>query len=83
MDPKKKAILDRIKRIEDAIAKGYEYLETGEGGHWHGFKPLFCDKKRDGMVLPAHKDWVKNVFLPRQERALRKAEKALESVDSG
>ena len=38
MDSKKKAILDRIKHLEDAIAKGREYLESGEHAHWHGFR---------------------------------------------
>jgi hypothetical protein len=83
MKSKREAILGRIKRIEDAIAKGREYLETGKGGHWQGFKPLFMDKIKDGKTLPAHKDWVRNVLLPGQERALRKAEKALERIDSG
>jgi hypothetical protein len=77
MNPKKKAILDRIKCIEEAITKGHEYLESGKHSNWEGFRPLFADKVRDGKVLPPHKDWVKNVFLPRQERALRQAEKAL------
>jgi hypothetical protein len=78
MNSKKKAILDRIKHLEDAITKGREYLESGKHAHWHGFRPLFVDKVRDGKTLPPHKDWVKNVFLPRQERALKKAQKALE-----
>ena len=81
MDSKKKAILDRIKHLEDAIAKGREYLESGKHAHWHGFRPLFVDKVGDGKTLPPHKDWVKNVFLPRHERALMKAEKALEKTD--
>ena len=81
VNSKKKAILDRIKHLEDAIAKGREYLETGKHSHWHGFRPLFVDKVRDGKTLPPHKDWVKNVFLPRQERALKRAEKALEKTD--
>ena len=81
MNSKKKSILDRIQRLEAAIAKGREYLESGEHAHWHGFRPLFVGKVRDGKVLPPHRDWVRNVFLPGQERALQKAERALEKVD--
>jgi hypothetical protein len=81
MNPKKKDILDRIKRLEEAITKGREYLESGKHAAWHGFRPLFDDKSRDGKKLPPHKDWVKNVFLPRRERALIQAEKTLEKLD--
>jgi len=80
MNPKKKAVLDRIKCLEDAIAKGREYLEHGKHAHWHGFRPLFANKVRDGKTLPPHKDWVKSTFLARQERALRKAQKVLEKL---
>jgi hypothetical protein len=76
----KKKILDRIKHLEDAITKGREYLESGKHAHWHGFRPLFVDKLRDGKVLPPHKDWIKNVFLPNTERALRKAQETLERL---
>ena len=79
-NPKKKAVLDRIKSLEDDIAKAREYLETGTHGHWHGFRPLFNHKVRDGEQLPPHKDWVKNVFLPSRERALQKAEKLLDKL---
>ena len=78
---KKQALLDRIQRLEDTIAKGREYLETGAHADWIGFRPLFTAKKRDGKALPPHKDWVKNVFLPRRERALRYFEKALEKLE--
>ncbi len=81
MDFKKKAILDRIKHIEDDIVKGREYLESGKHAHWHGFRPLFTEKIGDGKVLPPHKDWVKNVFLPSREKALRKAEKILDRME--
>lgn len=80
MNPKKKAVLERIKRLEEAIAKGYEYLESGKHADWAKFRPLFAEKVRDGKVLPPHKDWVRNVFLPHQERALRQAERALERL---
>lgn len=79
--PTKKAILDRIKRIEDAITKGREYLESGKHANWTEFQPLFAAKFRDGMRLPPHKDWVKNVFIPRMEKALARAEKALDRLD--
>jgi hypothetical protein len=82
MNTKEKAILDRIKRLEDAIAKGREFLESGEHADWHGFRPLFVVKVRDGKVLPPHKDWIENVFLPRHARSLRKAHKSLERVTS-
>ena len=80
MNLKKEAILERIKSLEEAITKGHEYLESGKHAHWPGFRPLFVRKVRDGKTLPPHKDWVKNVFLLRQEKALRKAEKALEKL---
>ncbi len=78
---KTKAILDRIKRIEEAIVKAHEYLETGAHADWHGFRPLFSRKVKDGKTLPPHKDWVKNVFLPSKEKALSNAEKTLEKLD--
>jgi len=81
MNQKRIAVLDRIRDFEDAIAKGREYLATGQHGHWYGFRPLFNSKTRDGKILPAHKDWVKNVFLPRNERALRQTEKALDRLE--
>ena len=77
---KVKDIRDRIKHHEDAIAKAREYLESGKHTDWHGFRPLFVDKVRDGKVLPPHKDWVKNVFLPRMEKELRKTERTLEKL---
>lgn len=81
VNAKRKNVLERIQHLEAAIAKGHEYLETGRDGHWQGFKPWFTDKVRDGKTLPAHKDWVRNVFLPRHEKALRKAENVLEEID--
>ena len=81
MNPNKKAVLDRIKHIEEAITKGREYLESGKHAHWSGFRPLFVRKVRDGKILPPHKDWVKNVFLPRLERALTQAQKVLEKLN--
>jgi hypothetical protein len=80
MNSKKKAILDSIKHLEDSIAKGREYLESGKHAHWHGFQPWFVDKVRDGKISPPHKDWIRNVFLPRTERALRKAQDTLDKL---
>lgn len=80
VNPKKKAILDRIKRLEEAIARGREYLETGKHADWQGFRPLFTRKIKDGQALPPHRDWVQNVFLPSRERALNRAEKTLEKL---
>jgi hypothetical protein len=81
MNLKEKAVLDRIEHIEDAIAKAHEYLEVGDNADWHGFRPLFVDKGRDGDVLPPHKDWVKNVFLPSQEKALMENQRVLETLN--
>lgn len=80
MNSKMKAILDRIAHLEDAIAKGHEYLEAGAHAHWRGFRPLFDRKVRDGKVLAPHRDWVRNVFLPRHERALQNAYGNLEAL---
>jgi len=80
MKSKKKAVVDRVKHLEVAIAKAHEYLECGKNAHWHGFRPLFVDKVRDGAVLPPHRGWVKNVFLPRKEKVLEKAYKKLEQL---
>ena len=44
MNAKQKAVLDRIKYLEEAITKGREYLENGVHGDWHGFRPLFTAK---------------------------------------
>jgi hypothetical protein len=77
---KRKAVLERIGAIEQAISRAKEYLESGKHADWIGFRPLFDSKFRDGKELPPHKDWVKNVFLPREEKALRYAEKVLERL---
>jgi len=80
MNAKRKAVLDRIESLEQAIRKAREYLESGEHANWSGFRPLFDRRLRDGTELPPHKDWVKNVFLPRTEKALNRAEKILERL---
>jgi hypothetical protein len=80
MKAKQKAVLDRIRHLEEAITKAREYLENGDHAEWHGFRPWFVGKMREGRPLPPHPDWVKNVFLPRQEKALCRAEKVLEKL---
>ena len=75
------AVLGRIKRLEEAILKGREYLESGKHATWRGFRPLFTAKLRSGKELPPHRDWVKNVFLRRRERALRYARKVLKRLE--
>jgi len=80
MNAKRKAVLDRIELLEKAISKAREYLETGKHADWSGFRPLFDRKFKDGKEVPPHKDWVKNVFLPRKEKALSRAEKILERI---
>jgi len=77
---KRKAVHDRIGSIEQSIAKAKEYLETGKHADWNGFRPIFVRKLKDGKQLPPHKDWVKNVFLPGMEKALRRAEKLDEQL---
>ena len=80
INAKKKAVLERIESIEQSICKAKEYLESGKHARWSGFRPLFVRKFKDGKELPPHKDWVKNVFLPHYESALRSAEKILERL---
>lgn len=75
-EAKKKAILERIESLEQATRKAREYLESGKHVNWIGFQPLFVGKPQ-----PPHKDWVKNVFLARTEKALKRAEKLLERFD--
>jgi len=81
MNAKRKAVLDRIDSHEQAIAKAREYLESGKHADWSGFRPLFVRKFRNGEELPPHRDWVKNVFLPRTEMALKLAERLVERFD--
>lgn len=45
IDHKKQAVVARIKRLEDAINKANEYLESGKHANWNGFRPLFTSKK--------------------------------------
>jgi hypothetical protein len=80
MNAKRKAVLDRIASLEEAIGRAREYLESGKHADWAGFRPLFVRKVRDGKEQPPHKDWVKHVYLPRMERALNRAEKILDRL---
>ena len=80
MNANSKAVVDRIESLEQAIRRAMEYLESGKHADWHGFRPLFDHKLRDGKILPPHKEWVKNVFLPRREKALSRAEKLLDRL---
>ena len=81
MNAKTKAILVRIENLGQAVRIAKEYMESGKHADWAGFRPLFVRKLRDGKELPPHKDWVRNVYLPRIERALSQAEKTLERLD--
>lgn len=83
MDAKKKEILKRIENLESAISKANAYLESGAHANWIGFRAFFVPKTKNGKSLPPHKDWVKNVFLRNQQRALRKAEILLERLELG
>ena len=74
------AVLERIRQLEEAIAKGQEYLATGAHADWRGFRPLFASKYRNGAEMPPHRDWVRSIFLPRREKALRKAYGQLDRV---
>ena len=73
-------IQNRISRLENAISKAQGYLQNGDNASWHGFKPFFVEKIKNGKVLPPHKDWVKNVFIPGKEKAIKEAEETLEKL---
>ena len=77
-----KVVIDRIKRFEEAIAKGTAYLESGQHANWSGFRPLFARKRRGGKELPPHREWVKNVFLRNKKRSLSQPEKLIEKLTS-
>ncbi|QOV91267.1 hypothetical protein [Humisphaera borealis] len=77
IEAKRKAVNERIGSLERAIRIAREYLESGMHAAWLGFRPLFGR----GANLPPHKDWVKNVFLRRREKALAEAEKLLQRLD--
>lgn len=78
---KRKSIEARIVRIEAAMKLASDYLATGEHADWHGFRPLFVRKVKNGKPCPPHNDWVKNVFLRSCRRQLADAERALERLE--
>lgn len=77
---KRKAVLARIEVLEQEIGRAKEYLETGKHADWAGFRPWFVRKLQLGVELPPHRDWVRNVFLPRTQRLLTRAERVLEQL---
>ena len=81
MDLKKKALIERIQRHEEALTKAHEYLETGAHSDWHGFRALFAQKIKDGQLAPPHRDWITNVFIPHFEKAIHKAERKLDQIE--
>ena len=80
MNTKRKAVLARIEVLELAIIRANEYLEDGRHANWTGFRPMFAGKLQAGAEPPPHKDWVRNVFLRRTQKALSRAEKVLEQL---
>jgi hypothetical protein len=81
LEVKVKKVLDRIASLELSLARAREYLDTGAHADWTRFRPLFVDKCNAERALPPHKDWVQSTFIPRRERALRQAERALERLE--
>ena len=81
MNSKEKVVLERMKSHEDALVRAKEYLETGANSNWSGFRAWFVPKTKDGREMPPHKDWVRNVFIPRYEKAIRRAERTLERLE--
>ena len=81
INAKEKAVLERIRSHENALVKAREYLATGAHSNWHGFRPWFVPKIKDGREMPPHKDWVKNVLIPSFEKAIRKSERILERLE--
>src|SRR5437868_6409489 len=69
-------IIKRMERITEALYTAYEFLATGKNGDSHYFRPLFTGRDR----LP-HRDWIKNVFIPRCLKAVARMEKRLEALE--
>lgn len=82
MSDQRTAILRRIAALEKSIAKANEYLATGHPADFPGFRPLFTPKLKAGKPLPPHPAWVRNAYLPQQQRALAQAEKKLARVET-
>lgn len=72
----------KIRWCEHQLKLAYRYLDTDQGSDLHIFRPLF-DKKLDasGKALPPHKDWVKNVFIRRREKAIVRLHQLLRRID--
>lgn len=77
---KRAAILGHIESLQDGLHKAKAYLESGEHAHYRGFRALFTVKDVQGKELPPHRDWVRNVYVPRTEKALDRAERILERL---
>lgn len=77
---KRQNLLERISCIQEAIDKATEYLVNGKHAQWRSFRPIVTPKLRDDVPVPPHRDWVKNVFLPRMQRSLHYSEKVLEKL---
>jgi hypothetical protein len=75
-----RSVSERIVRLKAGIDKARAYLESGQHAHWSGFRPLFMDRRKNGVACLPHEDWVRNFFLPNWERALARAEKVLERL---
>jgi hypothetical protein len=82
MNAKRKAVLARIEVLQQAITRAKEYLENGKHADWAGFRPMFVRKIQRGVEVPPHRDWVRNVFLRRSQKALSREEKVLEQLTS-
>jgi len=78
---KRNSISVRIRRLENAIKLAQCYLDTGANADWHGFRPLFVDKWKDGKPCPPHRDWVRNVFIRRCQRQIASARKSMKRLE--
>jgi hypothetical protein len=70
-------ILERIEKLNEAVAKARAYLANGDYSDWHGFRPLFSNSKE----RPPHPDWVANVFLPHTLATLEQCTRVLETLE--
>lgn len=79
---KQNSVIDKITWCEDQLQLAYRYIDTDEGSDLRIFRPLF-DKKLDanGNALPPHKDWRRNVFIKRRERAIVRLNKLLRRIE--
>ena len=76
------SVMGKIKWCEDQLKLAYRYLDTDEGSDLRIFRPLFTKKlDASGNALPPHKDWVKNVFIRRREKAIVRLQKRLRRLE--